>query len=77
MGGLYHDRWSCSKCDFKDVTVRGPFRVEPSDGTPLAIIEYRWCNSCNSIRRTFTGKGGKYFPGDVTSFFSLLKIQEN
>jgi hypothetical protein len=38
--------------------------VEPSEGTPKAVIEYRWCNNCNEIQRIFTGKGAIIIPGD-------------
>jgi CTP synthase (UTP-ammonia lyase) len=63
MGGIYFDIWSCSDCEYTSRTVSGPFRVEPSEGTPEAAIEYRWCNNCNEIQRVFTAKGAIVIPG--------------
>lgn len=64
MGGIYYNIWSCSNCDYTSRSVSGPFRVEPKTGTPKAKIEYRWCNDCKAIQRTFTGKGDGFMPGD-------------
>jgi len=63
MGGIYFNIWSCSDCEYTSRTVSGPFRVEPSDGTPEASIEYRWCNNCQEIQRVFTAKGAVIIPG--------------
>lgn len=63
MGGIYYNIWSCSNCDYTSKSVSGPFRVEPKIGTPKAKIEYRWCNDCQAIQRTFTGKAEPFYPG--------------
>ena len=64
MGGIYHDIWTCSNCNYKDKTVSAPLVIEPKEGTKKSIIEYRWCNSCSSIQRCFIGKGYIYNCGD-------------
>ena len=83
MGGIYYNIWSCSKCEYTSRSVSGPFRVEPKVGTPPAKIEYRWCNDCHCIQRTFTGKADAIIPGRepdslVSSweFSSLEKFEE-
>ena len=63
MGGIYYNIWSCSNCEYTSRSVSGPFRVEPKVGTPKAKIEYRWCNDCKAIQRTFTGEGDAIIPG--------------
>lgn len=60
MGGIYYNLWSCSNCDFQDHTVSGPFRVEAMPGVYKSIIEHRWCDDCQGIRRCFTGKPDIY-----------------
>ena len=64
MGGLYYNIWSCSNCDYTSKSVAGPFIVKPKPGTPKAGVEHRWCNDCQEIQRTFTGKGVKFALGE-------------
>ena len=76
MGGIYNDYWSCSDCDFNDSTVSAPFRVEPSEGVPEAKIEKRWCNSCEGIRRIFTGQAKHFKPGDEPNSYFWWKSSD-
>lgn len=73
MGGIYLDKWSCTKCDFKDTIVSAPFKVEPMNNVPKAKIEFRYCHDCETITRCFTGNGGEYTIMDIdeSQFWSL------
>jgi hypothetical protein len=77
MGSIYKDYWSCSDCDFNDVTVSGPFRVEAAEGLQEAKIEKRWCNSCEGIRRVFTGQAKHFKPGDEPNSYFMWKDSFN
>ena len=64
MSYTYSNIWICTNCNYTSRSISLPFKVEPKSGTPKAKIEYRWCNDCQLIQRTFTGKGGSFVPGE-------------
>lgn len=64
MSYTYSDIWTCTNCNYTSTSIYLPFKVEPKSGIPKAIIEYRWCNDCKEIQRTFTGKGAPVIPGE-------------
>lgn len=64
MPGLYCNIWTCTKCNYNEQTISGPFRIEPKPGVIRASIEDRWCNQCQGIRKCFTGTGYIFKPGD-------------
>lgn len=79
-GSKFINNWYCTGCEFTDSTILAPFGVKPKSGIPRSLIEERWCNDCNGIRRCFTGKGYNFefrdIPGNIIDFWVYKNLEE-